>query len=86
MIDKQLIEAAKNYAKIPLYKDVDTEERYFNDAVREYDAFMDGAEWAADKLYTEEDVYKILIDHTLYNSGFGERVSLSEWFNKYKKK
>lgn len=38
-----LEEQAKNYAKIPLYRDIDTEERYFNDAVREYDSFIAGA-------------------------------------------
>jgi hypothetical protein len=40
-----LLEAAKKYANIPLDRTVDTEERYFNDATREYDAFIAGAEW-----------------------------------------
>jgi hypothetical protein len=47
-MDKETIEeAAKKYAEIPLNRNIDTEERYFNDAVRKYDAFIAGAEWQA---------------------------------------
>jgi hypothetical protein len=42
---QKMEEAAKKYANIPLDRTVDTEERYFNDATREYDAFIAGAEW-----------------------------------------
>lgn len=55
-----LHEAAKSYAKIPLHRDVDTEERYFNDSVREYDAFIDGAKWQSERSYSEEEVLDIL--------------------------
>ena len=44
-VGMSLVFAAKEFAKIPLNRDVDTEERYFNDAVREYDAFIAGASW-----------------------------------------
>ena len=56
----RLEEAAKSYAKIPLHRDVDSEERYFNDAVREYDAFKDGAEWMQERMYSEEEVITLL--------------------------
>ena len=58
-----LEEAAKSYAKIPLHRDVDSEERYFNSDVREYDAFIYGAQWQAEqdkKLYSEEEVLEII--------------------------
>lgn len=36
--------------------------------------------------YTEEEVLDILYKYTEYFGGFGERVSLTEWFDKHKKK
>jgi hypothetical protein len=40
---KTLEQEAKEYANIPLNRDIDSEERYFNDSVREYDSFIAGA-------------------------------------------
>lgn len=35
--------------------------------------------------YTEEEVYDILFKHTEYFSGFGVRLSLTDWFELQKK-
>jgi hypothetical protein len=58
-INKQetLEEAAKNYADIPLHRDIDTEERYFNFNVRDYDSFIEGAKWQQEqdkKMYSNQ--------------------------------
>jgi hypothetical protein len=51
-----LEEAAKKYAEIPLNRIIDTEERYFNSNVRDYDSFIAGANWQAERSYTREEV------------------------------
>lgn len=48
--------------------------------------FQAGAEWQAERSYSEEEVLDILFKHTEYFAGFGERVSLTEWFEQHKKK
>jgi hypothetical protein len=40
---KTLEQEAREYANIPLNRNIDLEERYFNDSVREYDSFIAGA-------------------------------------------
>jgi hypothetical protein len=42
-IDNNAIEAAKKYINLPLDKEMDEEERYFNSKHKEYDAFLAGA-------------------------------------------
>ena len=49
-------------------------------------SFNNGGKWQAEKMYSEEEVLDILFKHTEYFAGFGERVSLTEWFKKFKKK
>jgi hypothetical protein len=51
MKEETLEKAAKNYANIPLHRDIDSEERYFNSNVREYDSFIAGAKSDAAKDY-----------------------------------
>jgi len=53
---KTLEEVAKVYAKIPLHKEVDSEERYFNTRVREYDAFKAGAKWQVDNIFDDKEL------------------------------
>jgi hypothetical protein len=48
--------------------------------------FMAGAKWQEERMYSEEEVYNILLKHTEYFFGNGERMSLTEWFNQYKTK
>jgi hypothetical protein len=86
-----LEEAAKSYAKIPLHRDVDSEERYFNSDVREYDAFIDGAQWQAEqdkKLYSEEEVLEIIL-YAINSCTDGISCSkhfFEQWFEQFKKK
>ena len=44
--------AAREYARIPLHKDIDDDERYYNGhAVENYDTFKAGAKWAIDAIF-----------------------------------
>lgn len=54
--------------------------RYF------YQGFVAGGKWQAERMYSDEEVLDILFKHTEYFAGFGERVSLTEWFKQFKKK
>jgi len=49
------------------------------------EAFIEGAKWMEERMYTEEEVLKILVSHGnfLYN---GEELTLSDWFKQFKKK
>jgi hypothetical protein len=53
MTNETLEEAAKKYSNIPVNTVIDTEERYFNSNVRDYDSFIEGAKWQAEKMYSE---------------------------------
>ena len=50
---------------------------YFNNG------FIRGAKWQAERMYSEEDVYHILCEHTAFLFA-GGKSTLSEWFKKYK--
>jgi hypothetical protein len=47
--------------------------------------FVAGAKWQARRMYSEEEVYHILCEHTAFLFGEG-KSTLSEWFEQYKKK
>jgi hypothetical protein len=49
-------------------------------------SFIKGAKWQAERMYSEEEVLDILFKHTEYFAGFGERISLTDWFEQFKKK
>ena len=42
-------QAAKEFSGIPLGRDIDMEERYYNTRTKEYDAFKEGAAWQKEK-------------------------------------
>jgi hypothetical protein len=48
--------------------------------------WIEGAKWQQERMYSEEDVYHILCEHTEYFLGGGERMSLTQWFEQFKKK
>lgn len=48
-------------------------------------SFKKGAEWQAERMYSEEEVLDILYKHT-EDLLAGKKVTLEEWFNQYKKK
>jgi hypothetical protein len=49
------------------------------------DAFIEGAEWQAERMYSEEEVLDILFKHT-EDMLKGIRLTLTEWFKQHKKK
>lgn len=47
-----LEKAAREYARIPLHKDIDDDERYYNGhACENYDTFKAGANWAFETIF-----------------------------------
>ena len=49
------------------------------------EAFIDGARWQQEKMYSEEEVLNILYKHT-EDLLAGKKVTLEEWFEQFKKK
>jgi hypothetical protein len=47
--------------------------------------FIEGAKWQEERMYSEEEVYHILCEHTaeLFK---GSKLTLTEWFEQFKKK
>jgi hypothetical protein len=88
-----LEEAAKKYINLPLSKEMDEEERYFNSSSKEYDAFIAGAEWQAKILYTEEDICNFVewmnlhyraLEHTIaLKNAESTKDLLHKWKQKY---
>jgi hypothetical protein len=60
MTNETLEEAAKKYSNIPVNTVIDTEERYFNSNVRDYDSFIEGAKWQAERSYSKKEVDDLL--------------------------
>jgi hypothetical protein len=85
IVEKTLEEAAKIYAKIPLHREVDSEERYFNSNVREYNGFKAGANWQAERMYNKEEV-KLLLDQILKEHSDIVLADIPEWFEQNRKK
>jgi hypothetical protein len=83
-----LEEAAKKYSNIPVNTVIDTEERYFNSNVRDYDSFIEGAKWQEKRMYSEEEVLKLLNLFAEYaNDEIGRTIVVADkWFEQYKKK
>ncbi len=50
-----------------------------------YHGVLEGANWQKERMYSEEEIYEILLKHTEYFAGFGERTSLTQWFSQFKK-
>jgi hypothetical protein len=50
-----------------------------------FNAIRFGAKWQAERMYSEEEVYDILVEHTieLFKK---ESKTLNEWFEQFKKK
>jgi hypothetical protein len=74
MKQETIEEAAKKYIKLPLDRDVDEEERYYNPNIKSYDAFIAGALWQQQqdkKMYSEEDMKNAYHCGRLYQ-GFDE--------------
>jgi hypothetical protein len=57
-LQETIEEAARKHACIPLKIIIDAEERYFNSNVRNYDSFITGANFQAERMYSLEEVIK----------------------------
>ena len=80
MITK-LEEAAKNHANIPLDRTIDSDERYYNSNVRDYDAFKAGAQWKEDQFRNEPFVD--YVDRHIVESMVetGKEFVKNNWYN-----
>jgi hypothetical protein len=90
-----LEEAARQYAGLHTTKEIDAEERYYNSNCKYYDAFKAGAEWKAERMYSEEDLKLAWEDGRNGTSVVGSfpftntrftHHSFTKWFNQFKKK
>ncbi len=57
----------------------------FNDRISYVKGFVDGAKWQQERSYSEEEVYNILVEHTI-ELFKREPKTLDEWFKQFKKK
>jgi hypothetical protein len=76
-IPSRLAEAAKNYIHSDKF-----ESPYGHGMIEVKKAFIDGAKWQAERMYSEEEVLALLEKgyHSHYNS-----LSIEEWFKQFKK-
>jgi hypothetical protein len=85
-----LEEASEKYSRGvwgPYYDEVHPDEPAITLTLGEISVkdFSRGAKWQAKRMYSEEDVYHILCEHTAFLFA-GGKSTLSEWFEQYKKK
>ena len=78
-------EVAKLHAGIPIDRVIDEEERYYASGINEYDSFIAGAEWQAKRMYSEEEVLRLITCCKEYLS-FLDEFNEKEWFEQFKKK
>jgi len=81
MNKETLEEAAEGYAEA---------NKFLSDRPFEFNrdkvAFINGAKWQQERSYSEEEVLDILFKHTEYFNGYGKRMTLTKWFEQFKKK
>jgi hypothetical protein len=79
-MEKETIEetADKYVAKNKMYFDTPYEKAHSRVA------FIGGAKWQAERMYSEEEVLDILYKHT-EDMFKGTRLTLTEWFEQFKK-
>ena len=78
-----LEQAAKKYSGI-MYDRENNEEKYFNgQGCDRYDAFLEGAKWQSERMYSEEDLRYAFECATDLNPSF---ESFNVWFEQFKKK
>jgi len=56
-----------------------------NSTLEDKQVFKEGANYQAERMYSEEEVYHILVEHTAFLFA-GGKSTLSEWFEQFKKK
>jgi hypothetical protein len=86
-----LEEAAKKYINLPLNKEMDEDERYFNSRDKEYDAYIAGAKWQAERMYSEEELEKISKELFFAMANCDKNIihkesDFEKWFEQFKNK
>jgi len=84
-------EAAKLYIGVPITRIIDDEERYYTSNIGEYDAFIQGAKWQQERMYSEEEVIIILnkFGSNVYGNYTRNEMMcdfVERWFEQFKKK
>ena len=75
-----LEEAAEDYAVQYLIEDKEE-----IDSVNRKQAFKDGAKWQQERMYSEEEVFKLICDFN-YDLQIDEVKDINEWLENFKKK
>ena len=86
---KQEIETLENaalnlYPNNPYWVGDGKNRRLYDEFAKSRQGFIQGAKWQAKRMYSEEEVYNILLKHTesLFS---GEKIALDTWFEQFKK-
>ena len=82
MKKETLEEDARKYANITHNRQLDEEERYYKDH-QKYDGFIKGAKWQQERMYSEEEVLKLLLNIKRVNIYYED---VEKWFQQFKKK
>jgi hypothetical protein len=84
-----LDEAAEKYAKMmwgvyydDIHPDIAITQTQGEISIKD---FIAGAEWQQERMYSEEEVYHILCEHTAFLFA-GGKSTLTDWFEQFKKK
>jgi hypothetical protein len=52
----------------------------------EYCAFIEGAKWQAERMYSEEDMREAFIAGTQFEEDYDYNLYMEKWFEQFKKK
>ena len=63
-------------------------EKYWSKQPYNEDAFIEGAKWQQERMYSEEEVYQLLYDLSaqVLNNKISTPKLLEKWFEQFKKK
>ena len=80
MEKETLEEAAKKYTE-KLYYKVNSIDEFNGEPLGVHNAFIEGAKWQQERMYSEEEVIEILLNFRGENPRY-----IEEWFEQFKKK
>ena len=85
MEQETLGKAAKLHIGVPIDRIIDGEERYYTSNISEYDAFIAGAKWQQERMYSEEDMkqFGLYLGNNLKQL---KGKTIDEIFEQFKKK
>jgi len=80
--EETLEDTAKKFTENLYYK-VDDSDEFNGEPLAVYDAFIEGAKWQAERMYSEEEAIQLLIK---FNQEIREVDDVRGWFEQFKKK